>query len=207
MDFGDVVAVVPLKALDRAKGRLATTLDPGGRRTLACWMFDRVLDACLDAAAVRGVLVVAGDEAAAARGRARGVEVLLEPRDGLPAALAAADAATTGEAATIVVAADLPLAEPADVDAVCGAGTVAPCVVVTPTHDGGTGALLRRPPDAIPTAYGRGSADAHLRLADAAGIRARRLDVVRLGLDVDTAVELGEAADRDARLRPWRRPA
>lgn len=194
-----VTAIVPLKALDRAKGRLAGELDPGSRQRLSRWMFQRVASALDDAVAVRGVLVVVGDAAGAALAAAHGFEVLREPRPGLDAALGAADAAVRGAAATLVVAADLPLASGADLDAVCAAGTGVE-VVVAPTRDGGTGALYRRPPRIVGTAYGPGSAMAHLAAAVAAGVRGRRLDVAGLALDVDTASSLREAARHDRAL-------
>lgn len=197
-------AIIPLKALDAAKGRLAPDLDPSARRALTAWMFGRVLAACRGAEHIDGVLVVAGDEAAGALARAHAAAAVVEPRPGLDAALAAADDACADEAATLVVAADLPLARPADLDRVCAVGE-RPGVVVAPTRDGGTGALLRRPPRAISTRYGPGSAAAHLALARAAGVPGLRLDVPALALDIDTAGQLQEAALLDGGLARWLR--
>lgn len=203
----DVTAVVPLKALGQAKGRLATHLDPGARRELVSWMFQRVLEACLHCGAVEAVLVVAGDAEAAALAGGRGARVLVEPRPGLTAALATADrvvgAGERGVTASLVVAADLPLATVADLDGVCAAGTSGPCVVVAPTRDGGTAALLRRPATVIPPAFGPGSADRHLRLAAATGARALAVDRPGLAIDVDDAGGLREARERDAGLAAW----
>jgi len=188
-----VVAIVPLKALDQAKGRLAGELDPAARRELMGWMFGRVVAACRAAAAVERLLVVAGDEAAVALAAEHGVPGLLQPRPGLAAALDAADDACAAAAATLVVAADLPLAAGADLDRVCATGAA---VVVAPTRDGGTGALYRCPPGVIPTRYGPGSAAAHLALAAAAGVAAVELHVPALALDVDDASGLREALGR-----------
>lgn len=184
------VAVVPLKALDRSKGRLAGHLDGSGRLALVRWMFTRVVVACRSASTVGAVLVVAGDAEAASLACELDVEVLVEPAPGLATAMAAADRATAGAAATLVVAADLPLTTAPDLDAVCRAGRRGPCVVVAPTHDGGTAALLRRPAGVVPTSYGPDSASAHLQAARAAGVRAVRVDIPALALDVDTAEDL-----------------
>jgi 2-phospho-L-lactate guanylyltransferase len=178
-----VTAIVPLKALEGAKGRLAAHLDDGQRRDLVVWMLGRVLAACLGAAAVDRVLVVAGDEAGAQAAARPGVDAVVETAPGLTAALDLADRLTAGAAATLVVPADVPMATSADIDAVCAAGAA---VAVVQTTDGGTGALLRRPPDVIRTAFGPRSAEAHLRLAAAAGVSAVRLDLPNLALDVDT---------------------
>lgn len=193
-DLADVVAIVPLKALDQAKGRLAGDLNPAARRSLTAWMFGRVITACRAAAHVDRLLVVAGDPAAAALAAAYGVPALLEPRPGLRAALDAADAVCAQAAATLVVAADLPLATGADLDRVCAAGAAS--VVIVPTRDGGTGALYRRPPTVMPTRYGPGSAAAHAALAASAGFQATVLDLPALALDVDVAGDLHQVLGR-----------
>ncbi|HEY8339242.1 MAG TPA: 2-phospho-L-lactate guanylyltransferase [Egibacteraceae bacterium] len=182
------IAVVPLKALAAAKGRLAQELDPERRRELVRWMFSRTIAACCDAAAIARVLAVVGDDEGAALAAEHGAEVLRDSGGGLQEALALADAATRDAAATMVVAADVPLVTGADLDRVWAAGGDAAdaAVVVAPTSDGGTGALLRRPPGVIPTAFGPGSAAAHLALAARAGVRAVSVDVPALALDVDT---------------------
>lgn len=200
---GAPVAVVPLKALGQAKSRLAGHLDDRRRRELTGWMFARVVAACRAATCVDAVLVVAGDDAAAGLARELDVEVLVERTPGLGVAMATADRATAGTAATLVVAADLPLASAADLDAVCRAGEMGPCVVVAPSCDGGTSALLRRPPGVIPPAYGPGSAVAHLRAAAMAGTRAVRVDVAALALDVDTAEQLQIAGSQDDWVASW----
>lgn len=184
------VAVVPLKALSRAKGRLAGHLPARDRRALVTWMFARVVAACRGASAVGAVVAVAGDDAAADLARGLAVDVVVEPTPGLRAAMATADALTADATASLVVAADLPLAGPDDLDAVCRAGRRGPCVVVAPTRDGGTAVLLRRPAGVIIPAYGPGSAAAHLAAAAAAGARGLRLDVPALAFDVDTAEHL-----------------
>lgn len=188
-----LTAIVPLKALSSAKQRLSADLDPGTRRHLVAWMFDRVIRACLGAGEVTDVLVVAGDDEAATAAARHPVDILIEPVPGLSRALDAADEALADRRATLVVAADLPLATGADIDLVCAAGRQGPCVIVAPTDDGGTGALLRCPPGAIPTAYGPGSASAHLRAGREHGLRTARIRVPGLAFDIDTAGQLQTA--------------
>lgn len=197
------VAVVPLKALSRAKGRLAGHLPARDRRELVAWMFARVIAACRGASGVGAVLVVAGDDAAADLARGLAVQVVVERKPGLAAAMAAADHATAAATASLVVAADLPLAGADDLDTVCRAGRRGPCVVVVPTRDGGTAALLRRPAGVIVPAYGPSSATAHLAAAAAAGARAVRLTVPALAFDVDTAEHLRALHPRDLAGATW----
>lgn len=166
-------------------------------------MFAQVVSACRGASLLGDVLVVAGDDAAAALARELRVEVLVEPAPGLAAAIGAADRALAGAPASLVVAADLPLARAGDLEAVCRVGARGPCVVVAPTRDGGTAALLRRPPGLVRPDYGPGSAAAHLRAGERAGAHAARVDLAALAFDVDTADHLRMAGTRDRRMAQW----
>lgn len=185
-------AIIPLKALSAAKGRLSGALDAGARRELVAWMATHVIQTCVAAPSIDDVLVVAGDDAAATVARAAGAAVLVVEQPGLPLALGAADAASLAWSATMVVAADLPDLAIADLTAVTDAanGVQGAVVVVAATHDGGTGALLRRPGGIIPSAYGPGSGPRHLALARNAGVAG--ISVTRPGLarDLDTPEQL-----------------
>ena len=189
-----MTAIVPLKALADAKGRLSGALDPAERQSFVAWMARRVIAACRACDGIDGVLVVAGDEAAAEVGLAARADVLLVPKPGLRLALDRADARTAGRAATLVVAADLPEVSASDLAAVIAAGGASDrAVVIAPTHDGGTGALLRRPPGVMTTAYGPGSAQAHAELARAAGLDPQVVQITGLARDVDTPDQLPAA--------------
>jgi 2-phospho-L-lactate guanylyltransferase len=67
-------------------------------------------------------------------------------------------------------------------------------VLVAPTHDGGTGALLRRPADVIAPAFGVASAAAHLRAARQAGVRAGLIWRPGLARDIDHPADLDRYA-------------
>jgi 2-phospho-L-lactate/phosphoenolpyruvate guanylyltransferase len=207
-----VLAIVPVKALATAKGRLADTLGSTARQELAVWMLERVVRACDAATTVARLLVVAGDEQVADLARALGAQAAVQSRPGLQAALDLGDAtaARLAARATLIIAADLPLATGADLDTLVRAAPDGPCVVVAPTGDGGTGAMLRRPSTVMPTAYGPGSADRHLAMAATRGIAAVRCDIGNLALDVDTAAALRDAAARVPELATltlgWRDP-
>jgi 2-phospho-L-lactate guanylyltransferase len=200
---GRCVAVVPLKALRLAKGRLEGHLGAAHRRALTGWMLARVLEACERARAVDDVLVVAGDDDAAALARRLGARVVVEARPTLAAALGTSDILVAHAAACLVVTADLPLATGRTLDELFAASGRGPVVVVAESVDGGTSALLRRPPSVIGTSFGPASAEAHVRLAKLAGIRAVRLHIQDLALDVDDAPALRTAAARLPALAAW----
>lgn len=202
MSSTPVTVVLPLKALGAAKGRLADTLSLRDRRELVGWMFDRVATACRQSPAVDRIVVVAGDQAAAELARAQDLAVRVLPTPGLNRAVLAADR-WLGQAVSLVVAADLPLLSAADVDAVVDAADVNPCVVVAPTTDGGTGALLRQPGGVIPPAFGPDSAARHEQAAHSAGVVAHLVRRNGWCWDVDTAEGLRQVGARDPTLRAW----
>ncbi|MBW3578911.1 MAG: 2-phospho-L-lactate guanylyltransferase [Actinobacteria bacterium] len=186
------MAVVPFRAPGRGKTRLevragAPGLSPSQRATLSRAMLADV-SAALACSSVDRVVVAAAGRRAAAAAAALGLEVRLDPPEahGLNAALAAVT--TQLDAATmVVVAADLPSLRGDEVDALLATDAD---VAVAPTADGGTGGLVRRPPDVIPAAYGVGSAARHRALAAAARLRSAEHDLPGFRRDVDTWEDL-----------------
>lgn len=193
-----VTAIIPLKALPEAKGRFAGALGARDRRALTEWMARRVIGACRRCEHITDVVVVAGDDAGAALAYAAGAQAMVVAEPGLGHALGEADRVVDADV-SVVVAADLAAVRSEDLTAVItAAGDQGPVVVVAPTHDGGTGALLRRPPTIIATSYGPGSAARHAQLAADAGARVVLVHAARLALDVDTPEQLRDALALDA---------
>lgn len=185
-----VDAIVPLKSLDRMKGRLAGALSLQDRQALMIRMFDHVISACIRAASVDRIMVVAGDDRAAAIAMRHHVTVIDDPGQGLNAAIAAADSVVPAERASIVLAADLPYVQPEEIDRLIRLGLAETGVVVAGTTDGGTGALLRNPGTVIAPAFGPSSCAAHLAAAHRAEVRAGRLHVAGMAHDLDRPEDL-----------------
>ena len=189
------LAVVPVKPLAAALGRLAGVLGPEERRALQAAMLADLLAVCRAAPALAGTLVVTADPAVGALARAGGARVVAEPegpagmnaavRRGLAAAVAA------GAPAALVLTADLPLARPEDLEAVLAAAPAAPGAVMAPSRDGtGTNALLLAPPGVLPPRLGPGSLARHLAEAARAGAAVALIERPGLALDVDTPADL-----------------
>jgi 2-phospho-L-lactate guanylyltransferase len=193
-----ITAIVPLKALRRSKQRLAGHLNDDERVALMARLFTHVVGICAAAGVITDVCAVVGDEHGAELARKAGVAWLREPADGLNAAVThATDRIRTG--ASLVVVADLPELAVVDIDRVAAAGAVGPTVVVARTHDGGTGALLRRPAQVIAPAFGVASAAAHLAAGQRAGIRTTLLSTPGFVHDVDRAGDLDRYAGTPGR--------
>lgn len=210
--------IVPLKALRQAKGRLSAVLTADERRTLTLDMFAHVLGACAGVPALTRVLVVAGDRDAARAARYHGAEVIEDPGGGLNAAVSAADRQVT-DATSLVLAADLPDATAGEIAhlldlASDGAGNDGDgagndgdvpgtaCVLVAPTTDGGTAALLRRPSRVIGPAYGPDSCARHLAAGAAVGAVTAVVALPGLARDVDRPADLAAGWPGNGAGRP-----
>ncbi len=192
-----VVGLVPLRSPGTGKSRLAPRLSPKERAALSLAMLADV-SATLRSVPLDRVVVAASGLQAAKCAAAMGLEAILDPPrsggqprttggGGLDTAVDAVCRRLGIEVSLLVVMADLPRLRPDDVAAVLGRPEP---VVVAPTSDGGTAVLLRRPPLAIPSAFGTGSAARHLRLATARGLEVATVDRAGLRNDVDTWADL-----------------
>lgn len=147
------------------------------------------VSAALRGSSVDTVVVAASDEIGAGTATALGLDVVIDPQgtESLDQAVSAAADRLRAVGSLLVVMADLPRLTVTDVEEVLGADAE---VVVAPTADGGTGALLRTPPDAIPSAYGPQSARRHRALAASAGRSFAAVRADGFSHDVDTLVDL-----------------
>ncbi len=195
----NVFAVVPVKDLWGTKSRLRPILDPGARAGLTVYMMGRVVSA-LKGAGVEGVCVVSPDRIVLKGARERSAEPLLQESRGLNPALEEGRrwAMDRGASALLVLPADLPLLDAGDVRAVLRCAGEAPSVTISP--DGahaGTNALLIRPPDALPFAFGPDSYERHLRAARERGLEVRVCERPHLSFDLDTAEDLARLDEKE----------
>jgi 2-phospho-L-lactate guanylyltransferase len=192
-----VWAVVPVKPLRGALRRLTSALEAPVRRELQVVMLTDVLNACAGAPGLAGVMVVTSDpdaeDLATRLARARVVPDHDPPR-GMNAAVSRGLAAVAAEGAeaALVLTADLPLAQPADIAAILERRTEGRSVVLVPSADGtGTNAMLLSPPEALRPQLGPDSLARHTAQATRRGLPLTRLSVPRLALDIDTPADLG----------------
>jgi 2-phospho-L-lactate guanylyltransferase len=171
-----LTAVVPMKSIELAKGRLSTVLDGAGRRALAQKMLDHVL----------GVLREAGLSSVRVASGADGT-------GDLNADVTRAARLVQAEGAThlLLVMADLPYLSAADIAALIEAGRDN-AVVIAEAKDGGTNAMLLTPPTVLDFAFAthRPSATFHAESARKAGHEPVILRRPGLARDIDTPADL-----------------
>lgn len=102
----------------------------------------------------------------------------------------AEQAAYQGADALLVLPADLPTVTAADVTALAHAGQDSPCVVIAPSEDNGTNALLLHPMDAIEFAFGVDSFSRHQEQAVQQNIPFNVIHSSTLAFDVDRPADL-----------------
>jgi len=184
-DLGHVVAIIPVRGLERAKTRLGEALDAEERRALVEGLLRRTIRAAMATPGIRAVGVVSPDPEALAVAAETGAVALPQGGGGLNEGLAdgRAWARDAGATAILVVPADLPAIGSGELRRVLAAalghlavasaaGTQAVgLVALVPDHGGeGTNLLLLSPPGAIPFRFGPGSRAAHAFAAATRGV-------------------------------------
>jgi len=186
----NVWAIVPVKALDQAKSRLASVLTPGERKHLALMLLERTVRLLRSVQEIRGVLVISQDVEVLALIRDWGARPILE--SGMPELNSALRRATQtlvawNADAVLVVPEDLPLLAEEDVRQVLELAGDGTSVVIAPDRrEEGTNLLLMRPPGVIPYRFGDHSFAEHQRLARETPAALSIYRSERTALDLDT---------------------
>ncbi len=189
-----IAAIVPAKALDEAKTRLAALLTEDERRRLALAMLKDVLQALQAVPPLDAIAVVSPDMVVLDRARELGAETFAEPSNihGLNEALlhGLGLMAPRGLSELLVVLADVPTVSPTEIESVLDALPDGRGAVICPSMAAGTSALALRPPDVIPFRFGPESFDAHKQEAEARSLEMRVLAIESLARDIDEPDDL-----------------
>ncbi|HYY07427.1 MAG TPA: 2-phospho-L-lactate guanylyltransferase [Actinomycetota bacterium] len=183
------VIALPVKSLSDGKSRLAGLLTPIERGALSLAMFEDVLDATL---AIDGwaTWIVSTDESVREIGLRRGAEVRAEDRPTLASAVQQVEeeAAARGVEALAVLHADMPLVTTHSLRRALH--TLGPVVIAPAADERGTNLLLRRPPDAIASRFGRDSYRRHLEEAAERELPIAVVDHEELAFDLDEPADI-----------------
>ncbi|MCP3984946.1 MAG: 2-phospho-L-lactate guanylyltransferase [bacterium] len=196
------VALVPIKGLDAGKSRLLGTLPRTAIEDLSLAMLNDVLGALTQLPEADHTVVVTPDPDVGKAAEQAGAEALVLTTPGLNPSLDEATHILAGRGLDhlLVLLGDVAGARTSDLQALFAAQKELgePAVVLAPSSDGGTAALLRAPFDAIPSCFGSQSARAHERAAAAAGIAFRRCALPSLAIDLDRPDDLEALLASDA---------
>lgn len=195
-----VWAIVPVKPFNRAKSRLASVLSPEEREVLAEKMLRHTLETLVNSKSVTGTLVISRESKALGLARDLGIHTVQEVgTPELNAALLRASqvVGALGAKGVLVLPADLPLLNVEDIAEMVHLGRYNTTIVLAPDrNEDGTNSLLVRPPGHIPFSFGPGSFQRHLKLAQDTGATVKIYRSERLGLDIDTPLDLKSYYDQ-----------
>lgn len=187
-------AIVPVKPLKESKSRLAAALPAAEREAISRSFLVHTLEVLAQVRGIDRTLVITRDFDALSIARKHGAHTVTEsgtPELNNALSRASEVAASFGAHALMVLAIDLPLVQPADIEEVLSAAAAPNSVVVAPDRrEDGTNAIAMHPPLLIPYAFGNGSFPRHLALARERGVAVRICRSPRLALDVDLPEDL-----------------
>jgi 2-phospho-L-lactate guanylyltransferase len=192
--------ILPVKPFDDAKERLATGLAAEQRRLIAEAMVRDVLAALSRAREVDGLVVVSAEAKLVEIAGGAADAIIPDERTGHSAAAMAGVAwAIENEFNRVVmIPGDCPLLDAGELDELITRTREDGIeFAVVPDRMGtGTNALVISPPDAVEPSFGPGSRQRHIAMGLAAARRVAEHEVPSLALDLDTADDLMELAER-----------
>jgi 2-phospho-L-lactate guanylyltransferase len=186
-------AIVPVKDLEESKSRLSPFLSSKEREVLTLVMLDHVLAMLREVDAVERVGVVSPSPRALFMAEDADATALPQESQGLNNALEEGRnwAISEGALSLLVLPADLPYLSAFDVRILTTMPRDERVAVISPDEaDEGTNALLMRPADAMPFAFGPGSYETHQRTAKAHGLEVGIYKHTSIAHDVDTLEDL-----------------
>jgi 2-phospho-L-lactate guanylyltransferase len=187
------VAILPVKAFDRSKQRLAPAIDFGHRRALVEAMFSDTLVALRRSTAIDRVFVVTSERIAARIAEGDGASVIEDTASSHSEAvnLGISRAIEIGAARALLIPGDCPLLDSQELDALLARPVPERSALIVPDRHGeGTNALLLTPPGALTPSFGDGSRRRHTELALSQGTTPQVVEVPTLALDIDTPEDL-----------------
>lgn len=188
--------IIPAKPFDEAKSRLAGVLSPALRSALSAYLLERTLRIAFDAGFFARIAVVSRDASALALADAFGALPLVEDVADLNAAVRQACRVAEGVAAeaALILPADLPALGVEDLRLLIRAFSTPRTVVISPSRDNGTNALLLTLPAPFDFAFGPESFCIHSQRAGATGCTVEVVHSAALSFDLDLPSDLAELA-------------
>ncbi|MFH0896617.1 MAG: 2-phospho-L-lactate guanylyltransferase, partial [Candidatus Bathyarchaeota archaeon] len=167
-------------------------LEPEERRTFVLSMLEDVLGVTASSK-LNQTVVVGSDPIVQSYAERFGASFFKETKSGLNNSLKYAMewCVKMGAEAVLILPVDIPLIMAADVNEIIH--LLSPekaSIVISPSNDGGTNALMRQPANIIKTCFGSGSFEKHINEAMRKGVSARVYRSPRVSLDIDSIEDL-----------------
>ncbi|MFQ6094504.1 MAG: 2-phospho-L-lactate guanylyltransferase [Candidatus Bathyarchaeia archaeon] len=186
-----IFTLVPVKRLSESKKRLSMIFKPEERRDFVVAMLRDVLKA-ISLSGVERTVIIGSDSIVQRLSSDLGAFFLPDTGEELNQVIEyATDWCIRREAESLLILpADIPLVTSSEIDKIISLCSEKPSVAISPSSDGGTNALMRRPPGIMPTHFGAGSFKKHINEASRKGVKAKVYRSLRLSLDIDSPRDL-----------------
>jgi len=185
--------VLPLKAINPVKARLAPVLSPDQCEGLMKAMIEDVLAGLQACPLVEGILIVSRDPDIPALAAAYGAEVLnLESDQDLNSAVKAGTDYLHGKGVehALILHGDIPLSSPENVTRLIEKSVGSEMTLLPCRHGQGTNVMLTTLPAKISFLYGNNSFQRHVAAARRLDIETRVIDIPEMALDINSAADL-----------------
>jgi 2-phospho-L-lactate guanylyltransferase len=195
--------VIPMKDPSQSKQRLSAVLNKGHRQALALSLFEQTLEFLRCHFSDYPVLVVTSSKRIAIIATRFDAQVLMEIQPaGLNGAarLAAQWSCAQGFDTQLLIPADIAVLDEQEIKHLLSHRRATPSVVICPSSDEGTNALMTSPPDVLPFCFGIQSSRAHLAAAFARGVHCTQLQMMNIAFDVDNPEDLDHLASLPNRV-------
>ena len=186
--------IIPFKNFKEAKSRMRKDLSDAVTLNIVRCMLEDVLWQVKKSRVSDKNFIVTKDEEAVKIAKKIGIEVLLETKQVSESASvdwASKHLISLGAEKILRVPADIPLVKSEDIDEVFNYALTNKSCVIVPSESGtGTNALLRSPPDVIPSFFGTGSLKKHIQAFEEKGVKYLVVENPNIALDVDRLEDL-----------------
>lgn len=200
--------LVPVKDMSKAKERLSPVLSLAERTALAFAMLEDVLGALKSSGHLGKLFVITLDESAVELANSMDIEVIREKTQESESGsvdYGSRICKELGAESVLVIPGDAPLITAEDVDFILERGEPFPSIILVPARDElGTNAILRRPPDIIPSRFGYDSFRKHIFEADKIDIPHYTYNLPRVALDIDEPRDLAFFASKESDTKSYR---
>ena len=189
-----VYAIVPVKHLATSKSRLAAILTPEERKSLTLAMLKDVINA-IKGSMIQETIVVGSDLCVCEVVVNAGATYIEEETKGLNKAVSSSIewSIKRGAEAVLILPADIPLLSSGDIDKIIElAKDAKSALILSPSRNEGTNALLLKPPNLIPVTYGPESLKKHIEYGRNKDAFVKLQYLSSVAFDIDSQEDLQE---------------
>ena len=181
--------LIPVKELSTANERLSSVLSQQKRTQLAYVMLSDVFSAVKSSKLADKKVIVTLDKKAEKMALKEGFEVIREEKqEGESSSVdqALQVCKMMGAKSVLVIPGDAPLVTGEDLDFILEKERKESSVILVPSHDElGTNAILRKPPDAIPSRFGHDSFRKHKEESEKRNLPYDVYEIENISVDID----------------------